>query len=98
MSAIKLFESKKMRSVWNEVEGKWYFLVQDVVEVLTDSNDFKKQYVRLMLSRDEQLKSDWGTICTLIEMQAADGKMRKVRAATKKGLLCIIQSIPSPKL
>jgi DNA-damage-inducible protein D len=96
MSAIKLFESKKIRSVWNEVEGKWYFSVQDVVEVLTDSNDVK-QYVKRMLSRDKQLKSNWGTICTLIEMQAADGKMRKVQAADTKGLLRIIQSIPSPK-
>ncbi len=96
MSAIKLFESKKIRSVWNETEGKWYFSVQDVVEVLTDSTDVK-QYIKRMLSRDEQLKSNWGTICTLVEMQAADGKRRKVQAADTKGLLRIIQSIPSPK-
>ena len=49
------------------------------------------------MSRDESLKSNWGTICTLIEMQAADGKRRKVQAADSKGLLRIIQSIPSPK-
>lgn len=96
MSAIKLFESKKIRSVWNEAEGKWYFSVQDVVEVLTDTTDVK-QYLKRMLSRDEQLKSNWGTICTLVEMQAADGKTRKVQAADTKGLLRIIQSIPSPK-
>jgi len=96
MSNIKLFESKQIRSVWNEQENKWYFSVQDVVEVLTDSADVK-QYIKRILSRDEQLKSNWGTICTLVEMEAADGKRRKIQAADAKGLLRIIQSIPSPK-
>jgi len=95
MSNIKLFESKQIRSVWNEHEKKWYFSVQDVVEVLTDSADVK-QYIKRILSRDEQLKSNWGTICTLVEMMAADGKRRKVQAADAQGLLRIIQSIPSP--
>lgn len=96
MSNIKLFESKKIRSVWNESEYKWYFSVQDVVEALTDSSDVK-QYIKKMLSRDELLRSNWGTICTLVEMLAADGKKRKVQASDTKGLLRIIQSIPSPK-
>lgn len=96
MSNIKLFESNKIRSVWNEKENKWYFSVQDVVQALTDSSDVK-QYLKKMLSRDELLKMNWGTICTLIEMQAADGKRRKVQASDTKGLLRIIQSIPSPK-
>lgn len=96
MSSIKLFQSKQIRSIWNEKEQKWYFSVQDVVEVLTDSADVK-QYIKRMLSRDELLKSNWGTICTLVEMEAADGKRRKVQAADTKGLLRIIQSIPSVK-
>ena len=96
MSNIKLFESKQIRSTWIESEQKWYFSVQDVVEVLTDSADVK-QYIKRMLSRDEQLKSNWGTICTLVEMIAADGKKRKIQASNTKGLLRIIQSIPSPK-
>lgn len=96
MSPIKIFESKKIRSVWNEKEQKWYFSVQDVVEILTESEDVK-QYIKRMLSRDELLKDNWGTICTLVEMQAADGKSRKVQAADTKGLLRILQSIPSPK-
>lgn len=96
MSSIKLFESKKIRSTWNETEEKWYFSVQDVVEVLTDSADVK-QYIKRMLSRDEQLKSNWGTICTPVEMIAADGKRRKIQSSDTKGLLRIIQSIPSPK-
>jgi hypothetical protein len=96
MSNIKLFESKQIRAVWNEADEKWYFSVQDVVGVLTDSADVK-QYVKRMLSRDAILKSNWGTICTPVEMLAADGKKRKVQAADTKGLLRIIQSIPSPK-
>jgi hypothetical protein len=96
MSNIKLFESNQIRAVWNEAEQKWYFSVQDVVEVLTASSDVK-QYIKKMLSRDDQLKINWGTICTLIEMRAGDGKKRKVQAANAQGLLRIIQSIPSPK-
>lgn len=96
MTNIKLFESKQIRSVWNETDQKWYFSVQDVVEVLTESADVK-QYIKKILSRDESLKSNWGTICTPVEMQAADGKRRKVQAADSRGLLRIIQSIPSPK-
>ena len=71
MSNLKLFESKHIRSIWNEAEQKWYFSVQDVVLVLTDSSDIK-QYIKRILSRDEQLKNNWGTICTLVEMKAAD--------------------------
>ena len=96
MSNLKLFESKQIRSNWNEKDQKWFFSVQDVVEVLTDSADVK-QYIKRMLSRDEMLRSNWGTICTLVEMKAVDGKRRKVQAADTKGLLRIIQSISSPK-
>jgi len=96
MGNIKLFESKHIRSIWNDNEQKWYFSVQDVVAVLTESVDVK-QYIKKMLSRDEMLKSNWGTICTLVEMKAADGKNRKTQAADTKGLLRIIQSISSPK-
>jgi DNA-damage-inducible protein D len=96
MSNIKLFESKQIRSIWNEQEQKWYFSVQDVVEVLTESADVK-QYIKKMLSRDAMLKSNWGTICTLVEMKAADGKKRKSQATDARGLLRIIQSISSPK-
>lgn len=96
MGEIKIFENKHVRSVYNEQEERWYFSVQDVVEVLTDSKDVK-QYVKRMLSRDAILKDNWGTICTLVEMTAADGKMRKIQAANTEGVLRIIQSIPSPK-
>ncbi len=96
MSSIKLFESKQIRSVFNEADQKWYFSVQDVVEALTDSNDVK-QYIKRMRSRDPELSSNWGTICTPLEMIAADGRKRKVQAANSQGMLRLIQSIPSPK-
>lgn len=96
MSSIKLFESKQIRSAWNEEDQKWYFSVQDVVGVLTDSVN-AKDYIKKMRKRDSQLNSNWGTICPPVGMVAADGRMRKVQAANTQGLLRIIQSIPSPK-
>lgn len=95
-NSIQLFENKKVRTLWDEEQEKWYFSVQDVVQLLTDSTDVK-QYIKRILSRDELLKSNWGTICTLVEMKATDGKNRKIQAADTKGLLRLIQSIPSPK-
>lgn len=96
MSNIILFESKNVRRVWNDVEQKWYFSVQDIVEILTDSADIK-QYVKRLKSRDPELSSNWGTICTLVEMTAADGKKRRIQAANTEGLFRIIQSVPSVK-
>jgi len=58
MSNIKLFESKQIRSVWNEAEQKWYFVVEDVVMVLSDSSD-PKQYVIRMRQRDKELPKGW---------------------------------------
>lgn len=80
MSNIKLFQDKKIRSVWNDEEEQWYFSIVDVVEALTNSND-PKQYIKRMRSRDEALNSNWGTICTPLEMIAPDGKRRKTQAA-----------------
>ncbi|MDO9614718.1 MAG: Bro-N domain-containing protein [Bacteroidota bacterium] len=96
MSNIKLFESKQIRSVWNEADQKWYFSVQDVIQLLTDAADVK-DYIKKIKKRDTELNSNWGTICPLVEMIAADGRKRKVQAANAQGLLRIIQSIPSPK-
>jgi prophage antirepressor-like protein len=96
MSNIKLFESKQIRTVWNESDQKWYFSVQDVVQLLTDTTDVK-DYIKKIKKRDVLLNSNWGTICPLVQMVAADGKRRKVQAANAQGLLRIIQSIPSPK-
>lgn len=93
---IQLFENKKIRVAWDEQHEEWYFSVVDVVAVLTDSKD-PKQYIKKMRSRDAELNGKWGTICTPVEMVGLDGKRRKIQAAGTKGLLRIIQSIPSPK-
>ena len=70
--------------------------MQDVAQLLTDTSDVK-DYIKKMKKRDADINSNWGTICPLVEMGAADGKKRKIQASDAKGLLRIIQSIPSPK-
>jgi hypothetical protein len=93
---IQLFEGKRIRTAWDEDAQEWYLSVSDVVAVLTDSADVK-QYIKKMRSRDPELNSRWGTICTLTGMVAADGKKYRTTAANAEGILRIIQSIPSPK-
>ncbi|MFZ4797950.1 MAG: hypothetical protein ACOYMA_10670 [Bacteroidia bacterium] len=85
MSNIKLFESTAIRSVWVETEQKWYFSVQDVVEVLTDTVDVK-DYIKKMRKRDTHLNSNWGTICPQVEMEAVDGRKRKIQEVNKEGM------------
>lgn len=95
-NSIQLFEDRKIRTAWDDEKEEWYFSVQDVVAVLSESTD-PKQYIKKMRTRDPQLSANWGTICTPVQMLAADGKQRKVQAANTEGILRIIQSIPSPK-
>ena len=95
-NSIQLFEDRKIRTAWDEEKEEWYFSVQDVVAVLSESTD-PKQYIKKMRARDPQLSANWGTICTPVQMLAADGKQRKVQAANTEGILRIIQSIPSLK-
>ena len=63
---------------------------------MTDSAD-PKQYIKRIRYRDQELRGNWGTICTQVEMIAQDGKRRKVMAANLKAIFRLIQSIPSPK-
>ncbi len=93
-NALIVFQGRKIRRTWHNEE--WWFSVLDIVSVLTDSTD-PKQYVKKMRQRDEPLNSNWGTICTLLEMTALDGKKRKVNSVNTAGAFRIIQSIPSPK-
>jgi len=96
MSAIILFEEKQVRRAWNQAEEKWYFSIDDVVQVLTGSVNVK-DYIKKLRKRDAELSAYWGTNCPLVEMPGADGKIRPIRAASTEALLRIIQSIPSPK-
>ncbi|MDX2247445.1 MAG: Bro-N domain-containing protein [Bacteroidia bacterium] len=95
MGNLKLFESKQIRSVWNEADQKWYFVVEDVVAVLTDSND-PKQYVKKMRQRDPELAKGWVQIVPTLLVETAGGR-QKMGCANDQGLLRIIQSIPSTK-
>ena len=94
MSNIKLFESKQIRSVWNEQERKSYFVVEDVVAVLTGSTD-PKQYIKRMRQRDEALAQGWVQSVPTLTVDTA-GSKQKMGCANAQGLLRIIQSIPSP--
>ena len=96
MDNIKRFENQPIRTAWEEEKEEWYFSVSDVVEILSESKDVK-QYIKKMRSRDPELNSEWGTICTPVRMMTADGKNRKINAADTEGILRIIQSIPSKK-
>ena len=95
-NAIQLFEGKQVRIAWNDEEEKYYFSIADIVQILTDSKDVK-QYIKRMRSRDPELDSKWGTICTPVEMLAPDGKHRKTQSADLEGIFRIIQSVPSKK-
>ena len=93
-NALVVFQGVKVRRTWHNEE--WWFSVFDIVIALTDSRD-PKQYVKKMRQRDEPLNSNWGTICTPLEMTALDGKKRKVNCVNTAGAFRIIQSIPSSK-
>ncbi|WP_291403168.1 Bro-N domain-containing protein [Daejeonella sp.] len=94
-NAIKLFEEKKIRSLWNEKEEQWYFSVVDIIEALTDSVN-PTDYLKKLRKRDSELGSYIGTNCPQVEM-LTNGKIRKTLAGTVKDIFRIIQSIPSPK-
>lgn len=96
MTNLKIFESKQIRSNWNEEEQEWYFAVVDVIAVLTDSTDPKDYWYR-MKKREKVSGFELSTICRQLKLAATDGKKYATDCANKQGLLRIIQSIPSPK-
>ena len=94
---IKLFEEKKVRSIWDENEQQWYFSVIDVVEVLTESVNPRDYWFKMKKRVHSEDGLELSTICRQFKMTAQDGKMRETDCANVKSLLRIIQSIPSPK-
>ena len=94
--AIKIFEDKKVRSVWDAEAEKWYISIVDVVEVLTGSVD-ATAYWRKLKQRLKAEGNETVTNCHGLKMQAADGKMRMTDVADVEQLFRLIQSIPSPK-
>ena len=96
---LKLFNEKTVRTAWNAEEEEWYFSVVDVCNVLTDSADYNtaRKYWNKLKQRLNEEGSELVTICHQLKMQAADGKMRMTDVLNTKGVLRLIQSIPSPK-
>ncbi len=93
---IKLFEEKKVRAIYDDVEEKWYFSIVDVCGVLTESKD-ATAYWRKLKQRLKEEGNETVTNCHALKLQAADGKMRKTDVADTEQLFRLIQSIPSPK-
>lgn len=94
--SIKLFEEKKVRTIWDDEQEKWYFSVIDVISALTDSAN-PTDYFKKMRKRDEQLASFVGTNCPQVLMMNESGKRRKTLVGDATTIFRIIQSIPSPK-
>ena len=63
---LQSFDGRTISTAWIEETEEWYFSVQDVVTILTESNA-PKQYIKKMRSRDPELSANWGTICTPVE-------------------------------
>ena len=94
--AIKVFEEKKVRTVWDDETEEWYFSVIDVIEVLTDSPNPRK-YWSVLKVRLKKEGNETATNCSQLKMLSTDGKMRLTDVATTGQLFRLIQSIPSPK-
>ena len=99
MSNIKVFEDKKIRTQWNADEEDWYFSVVDVVEILTDSKDFQtaRKYWNKLKQRLKNEGSELVTNCHRLKLPAQDGKLRETDILNTKGILRLVQSIPSKK-
>ncbi len=97
MSSLKLFESKQVRTYWDQDKETWYFSVIDVVEVLTDSSNPRDYWFKMKKRIRTEDGLELSTICRQLKMKASDGKLRLTDVADTQTLLRIIQSIPSPK-
>ena len=95
-TAIKIFESRQVRTIWNEEEEEWYFSVVDVVEILTDSPNPRK-YWSVLKTRLKKEGNETATNCSQLKLLMPDGKMRFTDVANAEQLFRLIQSIPSPK-
>ncbi|MBR1401677.1 MAG: Bro-N domain-containing protein [Prevotella sp.] len=96
--ALQLFEQRKVRTVWDDQEEKWYFSIVDVVSVLTDSDyQAARKYWKVLKGRLAKEGNETVTNCYQLKMKASDGKMRLTDVADTEQLFRIIQSIPSPK-
>ena len=95
-NAIKIFEEKKVRTVWDDETETWYFSIIDVIAALTESVDPRKYWNKLKQRLKEE-GNETVTNCHQLKMKASDGKMRLTDVADTEQLFRLIQSIPSPK-
>ena len=93
---IQLFNDRRIRTIWDDKEEKWYFSVVDVIEALTDSPD-PSTYWRVLKNRLKKEGNETVTICNAFKLPAKDGKMRLTPIADQEQLFRLVQSIPSPK-
>lgn len=97
-NSIKIFEEKKVRTVWDSEQEEWYFSVVDVVAVLTESNyQVARNYWKVLKNRINKEQNQPVTICNQLKLPSDDNKMRLTDVASTKQIFRIIQSIPSPK-
>jgi hypothetical protein len=92
--SLQLFEDKKVRTLWDEEQEKWYFSIVDVIEILTGSPNARK-YWSVLKMRLKKEGSQLTTNCSQLKMQSADGKFYKTDVADTEQLFRLIQSIPS---
>ena len=94
---INLFESKEIRSIWDSEKEEYYFSVVDVISALTDSSNPRNYWNMLKSRLNEEEQNELSTKCVQLKLQAKDGKLRSTDALDTKGILRLIESIPSPK-
>jgi BRO family, N-terminal domain len=95
-NSIKIFEDKKVRTIWDEEQEKWYLSIVDIIASLTESPNPRK-YWSVLKTRLKAEGSQLATNCSQLKMQSADGKFYKTDVADTEQLFRLIQSIPSPK-
>jgi len=93
---IKLFESKKVRVLWDDSAEKWYFSVIDIIAILSESKNPRRYWSDLKIKLNKEGGQLYEKIVQL-KMVASDGRMRDTDAADTEQILRLIQSIPSPK-
>ena len=92
-----LFEGSQIRSVWDNNKEDYYFSVVDVISALTGSSNPRDYWFKLKIRMTEEEKSELSTKCRRLKMKAQDGKFRETDTLDTKGILRLIESVPSPK-
>lgn len=95
-SAIKLFEQKQVRSVWDDEKEQWFFSIIDVIEILSESSNPRK-YWSVLKTRLKEEGSELATNCSQLKLKSSDGKFYNTDVANTEQLFRLIQSVPSKK-